>query len=141
MAPHAHGDHHHDPFHGYVDGDDIPPHGALPAEPRSPMWMPIVGVLLFASLVVYGLSAPTDEEEVAAGKSIAAALGSVIPGFAPPPAASAPPAEKAPEPAAAPPPVPPSPKPRLQPIPTRLPAGAMPPGPPGGAHPAGPHGH
>jgi type IV secretory pathway VirB10-like protein len=133
MASHAHGDHHHDPFHDYVDGEDIAPHGAIPAEPKTPLWMPIVGVILFAILLVYGLSAPTAEEENTAGKSIAASINSVVPGFLPAPSA-APPTEKAPEPAAAPPPPPPSPRPNAQPRPMpiqpRLPP--VPPSPPAG---------
>ncbi len=77
MATHAHGE--HDPFHGYVDGDDLPAHGALAAEPKTPTWMPVVGLLLLAGGLVYALSAPTTEEQRQGERAFAAALARAFP--------------------------------------------------------------
>lgn len=120
MATHAHGEHDHDPFHGYVDGDDLPAHGPIPAEPKSPAWMSVVGVLLFAAGLVYALSSPTDEEERAAGKAIAATLASTF--GAPSASASAQPQTEGAAKPAAPPPQPKQPEP-IRPRPRVLPAG------------------
>jgi hypothetical protein len=106
MATHAHGEHDHDPFHGYVDGDDLPAHGPVLAEPKSPAWMSVIGVLLFAAGLVYAVSSPTDEEERVAGKAIAATLASA---FAAPSASAPPQTEGEAKPAA------PAPQPQPQP--------------------------
>jgi hypothetical protein len=89
MATHAHGEHDHDPLHGYVDGDDLPAHGPVPAEPKSPAWMSVVGVLIFAAGLVYAVSSPTDEEERTSGKAMASTFASAF--GAPSASASAPP--------------------------------------------------
>jgi hypothetical protein len=121
MATHAHGEHDHDPLHGYVDGDDLPAHGPIPAEPKSPVWMSIVGVLIFAAGLVYAVSSPTDEEERASGKAMATTFASAF--GAPSASASAPPQTEGEAKPAAPPPQPAGKPEQLRPRPRVLPAG------------------
>lgn len=121
MATHAHGEHDHDPLHGYVDGDDLPSHGPVLAEPKSPAWMSVVGVLLFAAGLVYALSSPTEEEERAAGKAMASTFASSF--GAPSASASAPPQTEGEAKPAAPPPQPAAKPEQMRPRPRVLPAG------------------
>lgn len=60
--------------HAYVPGDDLPHHGPKLAEPRSPAWLPIVGILVFASMIVWWLSWPSDAEKAAADAAEKAAV-------------------------------------------------------------------
>jgi hypothetical protein len=74
----AHAEEHSDHAHAHVDGDDLPHHGKLSAEPRSPTWLPVAGLIFFAGLLVWWLSTPTDDQEAAArAAASASASGSV----------------------------------------------------------------
>jgi hypothetical protein len=63
-----------------IEGDDLPHHGAALAEPRSPAWLPLLGIALLAVVLVWWLSTPSDAEvraaEAAASASAAAAAAS-----------------------------------------------------------------
>lgn len=92
---HAHepGHEDHAPLH---EGDDLPHHGPVLSEPRSPVWLPFLGAALAGLALVFWLSTPSDAEEAAA--AAASASASAQDGeAAPPPAgepAKAPPAPK-----------------------------------------------
>ncbi len=60
--------------HAYVPGDDLPHHGPRLGEPKSPTWLPIVGILVFASMIVWWLSWPNDSERAAAEAAEKAAV-------------------------------------------------------------------
>jgi hypothetical protein len=85
---HAHEAHAHAPAH---EGDDLPHHGPVLAEPRSPAWLPFVGAALAGLALVWWLSTPSAAEEAAAAAASASASAES------PPAAEAAPA--APQPA------------------------------------------
>ena len=64
----------HDDHHAPVaDGDDLPHHGVVLAEPRSPIWLPYVGAALLGTAAVWWLSTPSAEEEA---RAVAAASAS-----------------------------------------------------------------
>jgi len=98
--------HAHDPSHDehapLQEGDDLPAHGTVPSEPRSPVWLPFLGAALAGVALVWWLSTPSDAEEAAAAAASASASAS---------AAAAAPPEGAPQPAEAPKPAPPKPAP------------------------------
>jgi hypothetical protein len=74
MAHAAHDDAHEEAAHApaYVPGDDVPQHQPPVDEPRSPTWLPVVGVILLASALVWWLSTPNDAEEAAAAAAASA---------------------------------------------------------------------
>src|SRR6187549_1459333 len=73
MAHAAKDDAHDAPAHAaYVPGDDLPPHGHVLDEPRSPAWLPVAGIVLLASALVWWLSTPNDAEEAAAAAAASA---------------------------------------------------------------------
>ena len=119
QASHAHSpDAHGLPVAPAVAGDDLPHHGLVHAEPRSPGWLPLVGLALLAGLLVWWLSTPSQAEEDAAA---AAASASASASAAIAPAPSAPPA---PTPAAI-----PAPRPTITAVPAPPPpGGGIPPG-------------
>ena len=75
--PHAsEGDAH---AHAAAPGDDLPPHGHRLEEPRSPVWLPVAGLVLLATVLVWWLSTPSDaEEEAAAAAASASASASAV---------------------------------------------------------------
>lgn len=77
---HAHDDHHAP----VADGDDIPQHGAALAEPRSPVWLPYLGVALFGACVVWWLSTPNAAEEARANAAASASASAAAAEEAPP---------------------------------------------------------
>lgn len=89
---HAHDD--HAPLH---EGDDLPNHGTVLAEPRSPAWLPFLGAALAAVVLVWWLSTPSDAEEAAAAAAASASAAA---------AAAAPEGEAKPTPPPTPPPAP-----------------------------------
>ena len=78
MAHAAHDEPHAAAAHGradetvHVPGDDLPHHGHALDEPRSPAWLPVLGVLLLASALVWWLSTPSDADEAAAAAAASA---------------------------------------------------------------------
>ncbi|GAC1540261.1 MAG: hypothetical protein NVS3B10_04950 [Polyangiales bacterium] len=98
-----------------IAGDDLPHHGLVHAEPRSPGWLPLVGLALLAGLLVWWLSTPSQAEEDAAAAAASASASAAIA-----PAPSAPPA---PTPAAI-----PAPRPTITAVPAPPPGGGIPPG-------------
>lgn len=84
----AHDD--HGPLH---EGDDLPAHGPVLAEPSSPAWLPFLGAAIAGLIIVWWLSTPTiDPEEAAAAAasasaSAAAAAPTPVPEGQPKPAA------------------------------------------------------
>ncbi len=100
----AHADAHdsHD-THAHVDGDDLPNHGPVLEEPRSPMWLPFLGAALLGVALVWWLSTPNDSEERATAAAAASASASASEAA---PAEAAPQAAPPPQPQAAPPPRP-----------------------------------
>jgi hypothetical protein len=105
------------------EGDDLPSHGALPEEPRSPAWLPLLGIALLAGTLIWWLSTPNAAEEArmaaeaaasasaSAASASASASGAESAGLAPEPALTAIPA-----------PPPPGPQPKMP----RLPPGMQP---------------
>lgn len=73
---HVHDDHDHAPHAPTADGDDLPHHGAVLEEPRSPVWLPYLGAALLGVGVVWWLSTPNDAEERAAAAASASASAS-----------------------------------------------------------------
>jgi len=100
---HAEAHEHNDHGHAVADGDDLPHHGAVLEEPKSPTWLPFLGVALFGLLLVWWLSTPSEDEEARAAAA-ASASASASAQEAPQPA-------NAPQPGAA-----PQPQPQPQPI-------------------------
>jgi hypothetical protein len=83
----------HDEGHAHApstDGDDLPHHGAALAEPRSPTWLPLLGLAMLAVLVVWWLSTPSDAEERAAAAAASASAAAEASASAAAAAANAP---------------------------------------------------
>lgn len=98
-------DAHDDHFGTAFDGDDLPPHVAVPDEPKSPIWLPFLGAGLLAVVLTWWLSTPTAEEEAraaAAASASASASASAAGSNAEPPPSPPPPS-----------PIPPTPQPVL----------------------------
>jgi cytoskeletal protein RodZ len=76
MASHSadssHEDEAHEAHAPTAEGDDVPHHGAPLPEPRSPAWLPLLGVALLAAVLVWWLSTPSDAEERAAAAAASA---------------------------------------------------------------------
>jgi hypothetical protein len=72
MAHDAHDDHHALP----LDGSDLPAHGPVLAEPRSPGWLPYVGAALAGLLLILWLASPSDADEAKAAAAAASASAS-----------------------------------------------------------------
>jgi hypothetical protein len=68
-------DHDHDPA-TMMEGDDLPAHGPVPEEPRSPAWLPLLGAALFGVLLILWLASPSDDQEKAAAAAAASASAS-----------------------------------------------------------------
>ncbi|MGZ3455490.1 MAG: hypothetical protein ACXWUG_10165 [Polyangiales bacterium] len=86
MAHDAHDDHHALPA---VDGDDLPAHGPVLAEPHSPAWLPYLGAAFFGLLLIFWLASPSEEDEAkaaAAAASASASASASAAASAPPPA-------------------------------------------------------
>ena len=56
----------------HAPGDDLPHHGLRQEEPKSPAWLPILGVVLLATAIVWWLSTPSDADEAAAAAAASA---------------------------------------------------------------------
>lgn len=80
MAHAAHDETHAAEAHGtiHVPGDDLPHHGHALDEPRSPAWLPVLGVLLLASALVWWLSTPSDADEAAAAAAASASASAAV---------------------------------------------------------------
>lgn len=114
-------DAHDDHFGNAFDGDDLPPHVAVPDEPKSPLWLPFLGAGLLAVVLTWWLSTPTAEEEArAAAAASASASASASGSNAEPPPSPPPPS-----------PIPPTPQPALDDHNHPHPAGGPPPTPAG----------
>lgn len=89
--------------HAYdpATGDDVPAHGGHLPEPRSPAWLPLLGIGLLALVLVWWLSTPNDDQERAAAAAAASASASASV-QAPPEAAANAPNPNAPNPLAPP---------------------------------------
>ncbi len=114
---------HDDHFGSAFEGDDLPPHHAVPEEPKSPLWLPFLGGAILAVTLTWWLSTPTAEEEARAAAAASASASASA-------AASVPPSdsvEPAAQPEAKPAPPPPSP-PTPRPAPPKLPGGVKAPG-------------
>ena len=68
----------------HVPGDDLPHHGHALDEPRSPAWLPVLGVVLLASALVWWLSTPSDADEAAAAAAASASASAAASASAPP---------------------------------------------------------
>lgn len=116
---------HDDHFGSAFEGDDLPPHHAVPEEPKSPLWLPFLGGAILAVTLTWWLSTPTAEEEArAAAAASASASASASAAASVPPSDSV---EPAAQPEAKPAPPPPSP-PTPRPAPPKLPGGVKAPG-------------
>jgi len=100
--------------HG-AEGDDLPAHGALPEEPRSPAWLPILGIGLLAVALVWWLSTPSAAEEARAAAEAAASASASAAASASASGSAAPDPGAPPEPTltAIPAPAPPPPQPKV----------------------------
>jgi len=88
---HADAHEHDDHGHAVADGDDLPHHGPVIEEPRSPMWLPFLGLAVFGVALVWWLSTPNDAEEARAAAEAAASASASATGSVVAPAAEAPP--------------------------------------------------
>ena len=62
-------------------------HGDTPSEPKTPMWLPAVGAVLFLTVgLIWGLSSPSKEETADAQGAAPAASAAADAGAAPAPA-------------------------------------------------------
>lgn len=87
---HADAHEHDDHGHAVADGDDLPHHGPVVEEPRSPAWLPFLGAALFGLLLIWWLSTPSEDAEAAAAAASASASAAAQPAEPAQPAASAP---------------------------------------------------
>ncbi|MBL8721041.1 MAG: hypothetical protein JNL79_33965 [Myxococcales bacterium] len=115
---------HDDHFGSAFEGDDLPPHHAVPEEPKSPLWLPFLGGAILAVTLTWWLSTPTAEEEARAAAAASASASASAAASAPPLASVEPAAQPEAKPAAPPPPAPPTPRP----APPKLPGGIKAPG-------------
>lgn len=53
---------HHNHEHLTNSGDDLPPHGLVQPEPKTPLWLPLVGFALAACVVLWWLAQPNSNE-------------------------------------------------------------------------------
>ena len=65
-------DAHDDHFGAAFEGDDLPPHHAVPDETRSPLWLPFLGAGILGVALTWWLSTPTSEEEARAAAAASA---------------------------------------------------------------------
>jgi len=76
MTTHADAEHGHDLP---TNGDDLPSHQPVAAEPASPRWLPLLGAVFFATALIWWLSTPSAaEEEAAAAAASASASASAL---------------------------------------------------------------
>src|SRR4051812_17248793 len=83
----AHAKHESHSHEAYIPGDDIPQHGVSLPEPKSPLWLPVVGLVLVATALIWWLSTPGTDDADSASKAASSASGDRSAQAAPSPAA------------------------------------------------------
>lgn len=96
MASTPHSEHAEVAAHAHanaLEGDDVPHHGPVLTEPKSPAWLPLLGVALLALVLVWWLSTPNADEERAAAAAASASASASAEASAAPSAVIAQPAQ------------------------------------------------